>query len=92
MTDLSALIRPGSDVTFTDPVMINDRGEIAGAGVLSDGTSRAVLLVPDGDCDDECDARAASGNVLASQRITTREMTSPLSPAARSQRFKSPQF
>jgi probable HAF family extracellular repeat protein len=84
MTDLSALIEPGSDATLTDPVMINDHGEIAGLGFLSDGTPRAVLLIPDGDCDDKCEAAAAAGNVLAGPRFRTREMTSPLSPADRS--------
>jgi probable HAF family extracellular repeat protein len=92
ITDLSALIRPGSDVIFNDPVMINDRGEIAGTGMLSDGTPRAVLLVPDSDCDDKCDARAATGTALPSQRFTAREMTSPLSPAERFRRLRSPEF
>jgi probable HAF family extracellular repeat protein len=83
ITDLSALIRPGSDVTFVDPVMINDRGEIAGEGVLSDGTPRAVLLVPDGDCDDDCNTRIVRSSLIANSRFTTREMTSPLSPVER---------
>jgi probable HAF family extracellular repeat protein len=89
ITDLSALIRPGSDVIFNDPVMINDRGEIAGTGSLPDGTLRAVLLVPDGDCDDNCESRVAHGMVLAPSRTTRKEMTSPLSPAARSRKFTS---
>ncbi|HJU09843.1 MAG TPA: hypothetical protein VJ728_03150 [Candidatus Binataceae bacterium] len=55
IVNLSALIRPGSDVTVTDLAMINDRGEIAGEGVTADGNQRAILLVPDGDCDDECE-------------------------------------
>jgi hypothetical protein len=37
--------------------MINDRGEIVGEGVTSDGNQRAVPLVPDG----ECEGRLAVG-------------------------------
>jgi probable HAF family extracellular repeat protein len=85
IVNLSALIRPGSDVTFDDPVMINDRGEIAGTGEASDGSIRAVLLVPDGGCDDECWARVNSGaTIRQSLRPRSETMSSPLSPAGRS--------
>lgn len=67
MVNLSALIRPESDVTVTDLAMINDRGEIAGEGVTADGNQRAVLLVPDGDCDHECEARLATVDIAAPQ-------------------------
>ena len=56
IVDLSALIQPGSDLTFNDPVMINDRGEIAGNGVTSDGNMHAALLTPVDECDDACEA------------------------------------
>ena len=88
ITDLSALIRPGSDMIFNDPVMINDRGEIAGNGVLPDGSVHAALLVPDGDCDEKCEARIATGSVLTRPRLATKEMNSALNPAERSRRVR----
>ena len=48
--DLNTLVRPGSGVTFLNPFNINDRGEIAGFGVLTNGDARAVLLIP---CDQD---------------------------------------
>lgn len=66
IVDLSALVRPGSDLTFTDPVMINNKGEIAGTGVTSDGNLRAALLIPDGDCDNNCEDRIAASQNNAS--------------------------
>jgi len=55
MVELQTLIVPGSGITLScahcgeAAYNINDRGEIAGQGVLSDGNSRAVLLIP---CDE----------------------------------------
>ena len=55
MVDLQTLLLPGSDITLSTSngrgaYNINDRGEIAGEGVLPNGDSRAVLLIPcDGD-------------------------------------------
>ena len=40
--------------------MINNKGEIAGTGVTADGNVRAALLVPDGDCDNNCEDRIAA--------------------------------
>ena len=87
IVNLTALIRPGADVVFNDPVMINDRGEIAGNGAMPDGTPHAVLLVPDGDCDDECNARLAAADALSVSPVRNREMISPLNPAERSRRL-----
>ena len=76
-------------MTFNDPVMINDRGEIAGTGEASDGSVRAVLLVPDGDCDDWCDARVHSGaTIRQSLRPRSQTMSSPLSPSERSRNLR----
>jgi probable HAF family extracellular repeat protein len=87
IVNLSALVRPGADLVFNDPVMINDRGEIAGNGVMPDGTPHAALLVPDGECDDACDARLATAGALTASQVRNHEMTSPLSPAERLRRF-----
>ncbi|MGA7414072.1 MAG: hypothetical protein WBW33_26595, partial [Bryobacteraceae bacterium] len=37
----------------------NDRGEIAVTGILPNGDQHAILLIPDGDCDD-LEARIAA--------------------------------
>jgi probable HAF family extracellular repeat protein len=47
--DLNTLIPANSGVELKNAVYINDRGEIAVVGGLSDGTHRPVLLIP---CDD----------------------------------------
>jgi probable HAF family extracellular repeat protein len=56
MVDLSTLIPPGSAITLTEAAFINDLGEIAAQGTLSNGDQHAYLLIP---CDDkhpgECD-------------------------------------
>lgn len=56
MVDLQTLVLPGSGITLSGcsgcevgAYNINDRGEIAGQGVLSNGDARAVLLIP---CDE----------------------------------------
>jgi probable HAF family extracellular repeat protein len=47
--DLNTLIISGSGVHFAHGVSINDRGEISGEGVLSNGDHRAAVLIP---CDE----------------------------------------
>lgn len=49
MIDLNAFVPPGSDLTVIDGETINDRGEIAGSGLLPNGDIHAVVLLP---CDD----------------------------------------
>jgi probable HAF family extracellular repeat protein len=56
IVDLQTLVLPGSDVSVSScagceiaAYNINDRGEIAGQGVLSNGDSRVILLIP---CDE----------------------------------------
>ena len=46
MVALNDLVLPGSNLNITGGAFINDRGEIAGLGVLPNGDTRAVLLVP----------------------------------------------
>ena len=56
MIDLNSLIPPGSGLTLTEAIYVNDRGEIAGSGLLLNGDVHAYLLIP---CDekhpDECE-------------------------------------
>jgi hypothetical protein len=55
MVELQTLLVPGSDISVScahcaeAAYNINDSGEIAGQGVLSNGDSRAILLIP---CDE----------------------------------------
>jgi probable HAF family extracellular repeat protein len=48
--DLNDFVPPGSDLRVTDGETINDRGEIAGSGLLPNGDFHAIVLIP---CDDE---------------------------------------
>jgi probable HAF family extracellular repeat protein len=48
--DLNTLVPPGSALALTEAIYINDRGEIAGVGVLANGATHAFLLIP---CDEE---------------------------------------
>jgi probable HAF family extracellular repeat protein len=77
MVDLNTLVFPTSDIEVVDPFTINDRGEIAAAGFLPDGEERAVILIPNGDCDDVCEARftvsQSHPGVSAKPSSTTRE-------------------
>jgi hypothetical protein len=43
---------PASNITVGDVNCINDRGEIAATGILPNSVQYAILLIPDGDCDD----------------------------------------
>lgn len=49
MTDLNTLIPPGSPLFIKEPLGINDRSEIVGFGLDSNGNERAFLLTP---CDE----------------------------------------
>jgi len=49
MVDLNTLVPSGSGLTLTEATFINDRGEIAAQGVLPNGDTHTVLLIP---CDD----------------------------------------
>jgi probable HAF family extracellular repeat protein len=46
MFDLNKLVARGSGMKLTLPLNINDRGEIATWGLLRDGLTHAVLLIP----------------------------------------------
>ncbi|MGA7410629.1 MAG: hypothetical protein WBW33_09085 [Bryobacteraceae bacterium] len=68
MIDLNALIPMGSDLTIEDTYFINESGEIVARGVFPNGDEHAVLLIPDGDCDDSEARIAALQNKLAPSR------------------------
>lgn len=77
--DLNTLVPPGSDLTLTDADFINNRGEIAGAGVLPNGDTHAFLLIP---CSaDQSDAKVCEGptSVSAASGNAAPMSTSPMS-------------
>jgi probable HAF family extracellular repeat protein len=47
--DLQTLLVPRSDITLIAAIVINDRSEIVGVGILPNGDSHSVLLIP---CDE----------------------------------------
>jgi probable HAF family extracellular repeat protein len=67
MVDLNSFVPASSNVTLTVAILINDRGEIAAQGVLPDGDTHAILLIP---CDEAqrdsngCEEEDASAGVL----------------------------
>ena len=77
MYDVRALIVPGSDITLGDLLEINDRGEIVGFGLTPSGDLHTVVLVPQGDCDDACEARIADSHINPAA-VPVRAMTSGL--------------
>lgn len=77
LVDLNTLAIPGSGLHLADAALINDRGEIICAGVLPNGDRHAVMLVPQGDCDDACEAGIADSEIIPAA-IPVRAMMSGL--------------
>jgi probable HAF family extracellular repeat protein len=91
IVDVNTLIAPASDIEVVSEFDINERGEIAGIGVVPSGDEHAVLLIP---CDDAhqnvagCDygpVNATTASLLASTPTTTLKM----SPSEVKARFRS---
>jgi probable HAF family extracellular repeat protein len=67
MIDLNSFVPASSNLTLIAATLINDRGEIAAQGVLSNGDTHAILLIP---CDEEqgdrdgCEDESASAGVV----------------------------
>ena len=91
IVDVNALIVPASDIEVVSEFDINERGEIAGIGVVPSGDEHAVLLIP---CDDAhpsvagCDygpVNATTASLLSSAPTTTLK----ISPSEVKARFRS---
>ena len=73
MVDLNALVPSGSGLQLNGAVDINNRGEIAGSGVLANGDQHAVLLIP---CDENhpnvegCDYSLVEVSTVAASNAT----------------------
>jgi len=67
MIDLNSFVPASSNLTLIAATLINDRGEIAAQGFLSNGDTHAILLIP---CDEEqgdrdgCEDESASAGVV----------------------------
>jgi probable HAF family extracellular repeat protein len=77
MVDLNSLIPANSGLLLEEGGNINDRGEIAGRGLPAgcndvDACGHAFLLIPNGDCDDDCEARVAASQNAAVSRTRQR--------------------
>jgi probable HAF family extracellular repeat protein len=84
MVDLNTLVHSDSGLQLISAADISDRGEITGDAVLPNGDTRSFLLIPDGDCDDDCEARiAASQNSAAPAQnpaVMRQDREPPVSP------------
>jgi hypothetical protein len=66
IVDLNTLIPANAGIHLEYANWINEHGEIAAEGVLSsNGNAAAVLLVPDCDCGDRCEAQIQSAEKTA---------------------------
>ena len=99
MIDLNTLIPPDSPLQLITADQINDDGEIVGAGVPAgceavDICGHAYVLIPDGDCDEDCETRIAmsrnTGALAAAQYATTAKVGTRI-PANRVNRLRDKQ-
>ena len=80
MIDLNAFVPPGSDLVVTDGEDINDRGEIAGSGLLPNGDFHAIVLIPCDDGPDREGCQAAGQNKPPTSLARTSGSRKRLSP------------
>ena len=73
MVDLNSLVSPSDGLQLLSAQYVSDRGEISGDAALPNGDARAFLLIPDGDCDSECEGRitASQNNAAPAQYPAT---------------------
>ena len=82
IVDLNSFVSPGSGIFLRECVFINDQGVIAVVGSLN-GNDHAFVLVPDGHCDGDCEAKiAASQNETATLEEATRNPGASLNSIA----------
>jgi probable HAF family extracellular repeat protein len=98
MVDLNTLVPPGSALYLTIPATINDRGEIAGVGVLANGDQHAFQLIP---CDQHhpgiegCDYSLVNVSPTPPALAATRklsEIAAPVTPWRRNLRLHFPKL
>ena len=69
MINLQKFVPADADMILSEPCCINDRGEIAGYGFLSNGTANAFLLIP-------CDQGEAGCEDGSSSKVTVNQSSS----------------
>ena len=90
IADLSTLLLPGPTIDFKDVYDINDRGEIAAAGLVANGDYHAVLLIPcdqahsnvEG-CKGHVDEMVDVGDPSNAATQSEAQISNPASPATR---------
>jgi probable HAF family extracellular repeat protein len=98
MTDLNTLIPPGSPLFIKEPLGINDRGEIVGFGLDSNGNERAFLLTPcdeklgDEGCGEGGGESAVPENSPAVRNASSRPLPQSLMRRMNRYRFRGPTF
>lgn len=75
VVDLNTLIPHGSDLHLAMPETINDHGEIAGIGFLSNGDEHALLLIP---CDESNLGIEGCDHGPVDAATATRELPAPV--------------
>jgi probable HAF family extracellular repeat protein len=81
--DLNTLVRPGSGLQLAEAQFINDRGEITGKAVLSNGDQHAFLLIPKDQIDQDDAITATQVDVAPVTPRTTYMTYSRMTPAMR---------
>ena len=75
MVDLNALVPSGSGLTLTEATSVNDRGEVAAQGILTNGDTHTALLIP---CDENhpglegCDYSMVDAAEVANNAVAQR--------------------
>jgi len=75
MIDLNTFVPSAAGVTLTQATYINDRGEIAAEGTLSNGDVHAFLLIPCGEGEDGCHGENTTGMTQNSTAPVTQTST-----------------
>jgi probable HAF family extracellular repeat protein len=94
MIDLNTLISPGSGLQLTYGLSINERGEIAGIGLLANGDQHAFLLIPcdenhPGECQDYSMIEVATPQTSSTVHPQPRRKQGSESPISPVERFRS---
>lgn len=87
LLDLHTLIGPDPKLEPSFPETINDRGEIAGIGLTTDGKEHAFLLIPNSDCDDNCEDSIAASQSNPAVAVQAGPTVNPGSSNPRHNRF-----
>jgi probable HAF family extracellular repeat protein len=80
LLDLNTFVSPSSGVQLTFALSINERGEIASLGLLSNGDQHAFVLIPCGAGEESCGESAAGTVATDNKAAHATGHPSPVSP------------